>query len=289
LTILFAEIIAIASAMGWSIDSVLVRLGLRNSNIFAAMLMSYGISITCVWTYLIATTSLDFLKSPAMIYYIVSGCIQPLLARALFYEGITRIGVARAGPLRGVEPLFAAIIGVTILNEEPGLFVYLGTVLIVGSLWLISGKQQGDTTWRLVDALLPITAALISTISQALRKQALKIIPDPFVAVAMVTTVSLILLLVFALGTGRARQFRMPRQSFVYFLCAALVATVAQVLNFIALGRGQLAVIIPLLNTTPLFSVFFSALFLRNVETVNSRVIFGATLMVAGVVLITSR
>jgi drug/metabolite transporter (DMT)-like permease len=289
LTILFAEIIAIASAMGWSIDSVLVRLGLRKSNIFAAMLMSYGISITCVWTYLIATTSLDFLNSPAMIYYIVSGCIQPLLARALFYEGITRIGVARAGPLRGVEPLFAAIIGVTILNEEPGLFVYLGTVLIVGSLWLISGKQQGDTTWRLVDALLPITAALISTISQALRKQALKIIPDPFVAVAVVTTVSLILLLVFVLGTGRARQFRMPRQSFVYFLCAALVATVAQVLNFIALGRGQLAVIIPLLNTTPLFSVFFSALFLRNVETVNSRVIFGATLMVAGVVLITSR
>jgi drug/metabolite transporter (DMT)-like permease len=289
LTILFAEIIAIASAMGWSIDSVLVRLGLRKSNIFAAMLMSYGISITCVWTYLIATTSLDFLNSPAMIYYIVSGCIQPLLARALFYEGITRIGVARAGPLRGVEPLFAAIIGVTILNEEPGLFVYLGTVLIVGSLWLISGKQQGDTTWRLVDALLPITAALISTISQTLRKQALKIIPDPFVAVAVVTTVSLILLLVFVLGTGRARQFRMPRQSFVYFLCAALVATVAQVLNFIALGRGQLAVIIPLLNTTPLFSVFFSALFLRNVETVNSRVIFGATLMVAGVVLITSR
>ena len=56
-------------------------------------------------------------------------------------------------------------------------------------------------------------------------------------------------------------------------------------LNFVALGRGQLAVIIPLLNTTPLFSV----LFLRNVETVNSRIVFGAILMVGGVVLITSR
>lgn len=275
--------------MGWAVDSVLVRLGLSKSNIFAAMLMSYGISITCVWTYLIATTSLEFLKSPAMIYYIISGCIQPLLARALFYEGITRIGVARAGPLRGVEPLFAAIIAVTILNEEPGLFVYLGTILIVGSLWLISGKQQGDTKWRLVDALLPVTAALISTISQALRKQALNIIPDPFVAVAMVTTVSLILLLIFAFSTNRAEQFRMPRQSFVFFFCAALVATVAQVLNFVALGRGQLAVIIPLLNTTPLFSVLFSVLFLRKVETVNSRVVFGALLMVGGVVLITSR
>jgi uncharacterized membrane protein len=81
----------------------------------------------------------------------------------------------------------------------------------------------------------------------------------------------------------------MPRQSFAFFLSAARVATAAQVLNFVALARGQLAVIIPLLNTTPLFSVLFSVIFLRHVETVNSRVILGAAFMVGGVVLITSR
>ena len=59
--------------------------------------------------------------------------------------------------------------------------------------------------------------------------------------------------------------------------------------NFIALGRGQLSVIIPLLNTTPLFTVLFSAIFLRRIETVNLRTAGGAALMVAGVVLITSR
>jgi len=68
-----------------------------------------------------------------------------------------------------------------------------------------------------------------------------------------------------------------------------MVAVVAQILNFIALGRGQMAVIIPLLNTTPLFTVFFSLLFLRDLETINSRIIFGAILMVAGVVFITVR
>jgi drug/metabolite transporter, DME family len=284
-----AEIVAIFSAMGWAVDSVLIRFGLRKSNIFAAMLMSYGVSITCVWTYLLATTSLDFLRSPAMVYYVISGCMQPLLARALFYEGITRIGVARAGPLRGSEPLFAAVIAVTVLGETPGVLVYLGTILIVASLWLISGKQQGDTNWRLLDTVFPISAALISAVSQTLRKQALKIIPDPFVAVAMVTSVSLLLLLLFVFSTNRGHQLRMSRESLRFFLCAALMATSAQVANFIALGRGQMSVIIPLLNTTPLFTVFFSALFLRKVETVNSRIIFGATLMVAGVVLITSR
>ena len=253
------------------------------------MLVSYAVSITCVWSYLIATTSLDFLQSPAMIYYVISGCIQPLLARALYYEGITRIGVARAGPLRGVEPFFAALVAVTILNEQPGWLVYLGTTLIVGSLWLISGRQEGDTKWRLIDSAYPIGAALISTISQTLRKQALAIIPDPFVAAGVVTTVSLILLLVFVFATGRTGQFRMERRSFGFFFVAALVAVVAQIANFVALGRGQMSVIIPLLNTTPLFTVFFSLLFLRDLENINSRIIFGATLMVAGVVLITSR
>ena len=286
---LVAEITAILSAMGWASDSVLIRLGLRQSNIFAAMLMSFAVSIACMWSYLIATTSLEFLSSPAMIYFVISGCMQPLLARALFYEGITRIGVARAGPLRGTEPLFATIIGVIFLHEQPGVLVYLGTALIMGSLWLISGQHQREAKWRLIDSAFPISAALISAISQSLRKQGLEILPDPFVAVAIVTTVSLILFLVFVLTTGRAHLLQMERQGFSFFLAAALLATAAQVLNFVALGRGELSVIIPLLNTTPLFTVLLSVVFLRKMETVNQRIVFGAIVMFAGVVIITSR
>lgn len=286
---MFAEVIAILSAMGWAGDSIFVRFGLRRSNIFAAMLMSYAVSITCMWSYLIATTSLDFLRSPAMIYYVISGCLQPIFARALFYEGINRIGVARAGPLRGIEPLFAAVAAVMFLGEEPGILVFAGTVLIVASVWLITGKQEGAKSWRWIDASLPILAGLVSTISQTLRKHALKIIPDPFVAVAIVTTVSLALMLIFIVTTGRSGQLKMSRQSFGFFFCAAVVATLAQLANFMALGRGQMSVIIPLLNTTPLFTVVLSAIFLRNLETVNTRIVSGAVLMVAGVVLITSR
>jgi len=264
--------------MGWAADSVLVRFGLRKSNIFAAMLMSYAVSVSCMWAYLIATTSLEFLKSPVMIYYVISGCMQPLFARALFYQGITRIGVARAGPRRGIEPLFATAIAVAFFHEQPGWLVFLGTVLIVASLWLISGKHAGDTKWRLIDAIFPISAALISAISQSLRKQALAVIPDPFVAVAVVTTVSLILLLGFLFATGRTDQLKMDRDGFRFFLCAAVIATLAQVANFIALARGDLSVIIPLLNTTPLFTVCFSAVFLRAVENINLRIVIGAAL-----------
>jgi len=283
------EIVAIFSAMGWAGDSVLVRLGLRQSNIFAAMLVSYTVSVTCIWTYLLITTPLDFLRSPAMIYFFVSGCLQPLFARALYYEALTRIGVSRAGPLRGAEPLFATVIAVSILHEQPTVPVYVGTVLIVGSVWAISAGRSGTANWRLLDALFPLGAALVSAISQSLRKQGLNILPDPFVAAATVTSVTLTLLVTFLVVTKQTKQLHMGRDSFLFFFCAAMIALSAQISNFIALSRAEVSVIIPLLNTTPLFAVLFSSFFLRSMETITPRIIFGAILMVAGVVIITCR
>ena len=143
---MFAEVVAIFSAMGWAGDSVLVRLGLRQSNIFAAMLVSYTVSVTCIWTYLLITTPLDFLSSPAMLYFLISGCLQPLFARALYYEALTRIGVSRAGPLRAAEPFFATAIAVSILHEQPTVPVYVGTVLIVASVWAFSAGRAEPPT-----------------------------------------------------------------------------------------------------------------------------------------------
>jgi drug/metabolite transporter, DME family len=286
---MFAELVAIFSAIGWAGDSILVRLGLRKSNIFAAMLVSYTVSVTCIWTYLLMTTPLDFLRSPAMLYFLVSGCLQPLFARALYYEALTRMGVSRAGPLRGSEPLFAAAIAVAVLHEQPSVPVYMGTVLIVGSIWAISSGQSEKSNWRFLDVLFPLGAALVSAISQTLRKQGLNILPNPFVAAVTVTSVTLILFVLFLLATRRTEKLRMEGESFLFFFVAALVAITAQVSNFVAVGGADLSVIIPLLNTTPLFTVLFSSFFLRGMETITPRIIFGAILMVAGVVIITAR
>ncbi|HSF56689.1 MAG TPA: EamA family transporter, partial [Candidatus Binatia bacterium] len=104
-----------------------------------------------------------------------------------------------------------------------------------------------------------------------------------------VTSVTLMLFMIFLVVTKRTGQLRMGRQSFLFFFIVALVALLAQISNFIALSRADVSVIIPLLNTTPLFTVLFSSLFLRGMETITPRIILGAILMVAGVITITSR
>ncbi len=67
---MFAEVVAIFSAMGWSGDSVLVRLGLRKSNIFAAMLVSYTLSVTLFGlTFCLRRRSIFFARRRCRIFW----------------------------------------------------------------------------------------------------------------------------------------------------------------------------------------------------------------------------
>ena len=46
---------------------------------------------------------------------------------------------------------------------------------------------------------------------------------------------------------------------------------------------------IPLLNTTPLFSLLFSAIFLKDLEKVTVPIVLGALSLLGGALLITAR
>jgi len=216
------EIIAIISAMFWAGDAVLVSIGARTSNIVAAAFMSYAFSTLSMWTYLVLYFPLERLRSRATIYFILSGCLQPLLARILYYAGITRIGVARAGPLRGAEPLLSVTIAILFLHERPSLAVYGGAALIVASVWIVLWRSEGEARATLFDYLLPLGAALCGAVSQNLRKSGLLILPDFYAGTAVSTATSLILFSTFLLGTGRAGLAKPKRESLPFFAAAAV-------------------------------------------------------------------
>jgi uncharacterized membrane protein len=283
------EFIAVLSAMGWAGDAVLVSIGARASNVVAAAMMSYAFSAVALWLYLVLFFPLEALASKATIYFVLSGCLQPLLARILYYTGLTRIGVSRAGPLRGAEPLLSVTIAILFLHERPSLFVYGGAALIVASVWLVLWRSEGETQARFVDYLFPLGAALCGAVSQNLRKSGLLILPDPYAGTAISTSTSLVIFSVFLLATGKTGLARPRRASVPFFAVAAVVSAGAQVLNYVALNRGEVSAMVPLLNTTPLFTVLFSALFLRGIEQVTLKVVLGAILMVFGVVVIAAR
>ena len=284
------EIVPFLSAMGWAVDSILVRKGARTSSVLSAAFLSYVVTTVLMWSYVAINFPLSIVRSPAAFYFMASGTLQPLLARIFLYIGIDRLGVARAMPLRSTGPLFSVAIAVFFLQERPVIPVYLGALFIVAGGWLVLyRKDAAGSDWRFLDAIYPLLAAFLAGVSQNFRKAGLLILPNPFVAGAVTTGTSLTL---FVLYLWIKRQFSVvipSRESLPYFGPTAFVSAISQLLVFTSLNLGDVSVMIPLLNTTPLFSLLFSAIFLRDLEKVTVHIVLGALSLLGGALLITAR
>ena len=284
-----SEIWALVSAAAWAVDSILVRKGTAYSNASTAAFISFLVCVAVLVPYIFLAYPIETIFHPANFYFVISGLIQPAIVRVLFYVGIVRLGVSRAGPLRGTAPLFTMAIAFFALSERPGLFVYAGAALTVAGTWLVSHKREGEAKWRKIDLLFPLGAAVLASVSQNIRKMGLLTIDAPLVASTVSSATSFICLLVSMSLSGKMGTLKVNRASMPYYLGAAIFALLGQVCTFIALHRGQVSVVSPIINTTPLFVIGLTALFLRGEEKITKNVVIGVVLLVAGIAVITAR
>ena len=284
------EFLALTSSVAWGSEAILVRRGSRYASVALAALMGFVLSTVALWTAIWLYFPLRLLYTDATWYFIISGLIQPAIVRFMHYTGIVRLGASRAGPVRSVTPLFAIALAFTFLGERPATEVYLGSLLSVVGVWFTSSRREGESEWKAIHLAYPLGAAFLTAISQNFRKTGLLIMPNPFVATAVTITTSLVVFSLSLVVTGQLRTtFQGDRKCLPFYGTAAVVSATAQLLGYIALSEGDVSVVVPLINTNPLFIVLFSALFLRDLETINTRVAAGAVLIVTGIALITYR
>ena len=284
-----SELWAIISAGAWAADSILVRKGTAFSNPSTAALVSFVVNTAILGPYIFFQYPLEKIFQPANLFFVVSGIIQPAIVRVLFYVGIVRLGVSRAGPIRGTSPFFSVAIAFFLFQDRPGLIVYLGGILTVAGTWLVSYKRAGEAKWRPRDLLFPLGAAMLASVSQNIRKMGLNSTSEPIIAATVSTATSLFCLFGSVLFSGNVRSIQINRPCLPYYGGAAVFALIGQLCTFIALNGGQISVVAPLINTTPLFVIGLTALFLRGEEKINRSVVIGVVLLVAGIVAITGR
>ena len=283
------EIWALLSAAAWAVDSILVRKGTAFSNASTAAFVSFLVSVLFLVPYIFWQFPSEKIFHSANLYFVASGVIQPAMVRVLFYMGIIRLGVSRAGPLRGTAPLFTLALAFFVLSERPGPFVYAGAILTVLGTWLVSYRRAGEANWRTVDIMFPLGAALLASVSQNIRKMGLLTMDEPLIASTVSSTTSFLCLLVSLGVSGTLRSLKFRGGCLPYYVAAALFALVGQLFNFHALHAGEVSVVSPIINTTPLFIIAFTAVFLRGEEKITKLVVIGAIMLVAGIAVITGR
>jgi uncharacterized membrane protein len=267
---------------------MLTRKGLRTSNPATALVTSLVINIIVLWGVSLLFVPLGSLATSGIFIFVLVGLFQPGLTRFLTYKGIETLGVALTDPIRATTPLFSALFAILLLGERMTWPIFFATMVIIIGITVLSHRGGSMQRIRFLYVLYPLLASLLAGFSQILRKFGLGAVPHPFLAAAVTATSSLGVSLLTVWASGRRKEILVLNKECLYFYLAAGVAvSLGMVSIYYALDRGQVTVVIPISSTGPLFALTLSALFLRDVERVTLKIVIGASLIIAGVLLIT--
>ena len=277
-----------AAAFSFACADMGMRAGLQHTNPFVGATMSRFVGVLTLFA-LIVLSGVQFPPYGAhYLWLAVGGIFNPGLFTICFMFGIAKIGVARAAPIKGSSPLFAAFLAIIFLGERPEWYNLGGVLLVVLGIGLVSsGRTEGR--WRRIDALWPIAAAISSAVGSVFWRKGLPSFPDSLAGAFIGLLTALIITFLYTFTFMRDRIPDGIRKAWKPFLLVGIIAAIGQFCFASALQRGEVYRMIPLIQTSPLLTVIFALIFLRTVEFITWRVPAGALLTVCGAILVNLR
>jgi drug/metabolite transporter, DME family len=279
-------ILAICSALSHAVATVLIKMGLKNSDPFSAAFISLIACFTGALILLLLSLPFSQFDATCILYFAVAGITGPWIGRLLFFIGVHRVGSSIASPLQSTKPIFSAVAAMLILGEALTLPIISGTVIMVLGLAIISSDQEGGQqgrVWSKKDLLFPLTSGLSYGIGHVFRKMGLNTYPSPVMGLAVQNAAALAL---FALSAGvrRNRPARIGKdhkRPWLLFFFSGCFTLMGQLTLLLALEHGTVVIVSPLSAINPLFVFILVSLFLRRTERVTWKLFVGAMLIIA--------
>ncbi|HKI98791.1 MAG TPA: DMT family transporter [bacterium] len=291
-------LLALLGAMFFGISGLAAQQGLRHGDARHGSLISIGTTALFYWLLLpyslheahwTAATLLRFLAVFGAI-----GLLSPSVSLLLSFEGNRRLGPTVSGTIASTAPLFGAGSAVLVLGERLTPGVGLGTLGIVAGVMVLSWRRAGRRDAPLWAALFPLGAAIVRGGGHMVTKLAFEVAVAPFTAALVTYNVSFVAV-ALANRFGSARRPRIGLAAELrailhsgrrWFLLTGVLNGLALLCQFVALSRGQVVVVSPIVSTYPLFTFAFSLLF--RLERLGLRIALGVLLVVLGVVAVST-
>lgn len=281
---------ALAAALFWGTSPVLVKRGLRNSNVSAAVLLQQVGSVLVLLLIVALPSGEVPLRMPlaAAGVFVSVGLVGSFLGRTFVLKGIDEIGAAKAQSIANSAPLLTAVYAVVLLGESAAPLILVGVVLIVAGLLLITrggadGGPQGPVRYKAF--LNPLLSIVFFGFGPILKKVAILSggAPIPGALVTHVTGLVLVVLLGRMLRVDWREGIRLPGDSYVYLLLSGFFQGVGSVFTYLAVAHAPAIIVAPIWNVQPLVTFSLARLILRGDEAVTLKDGLAAVLVVAGV------
>jgi drug/metabolite transporter (DMT)-like permease len=275
---------ALGAAAGLGAAMVTTRLGLRYTTPLAGAAIgvpSTTLMFWCLDPFLLDASEFDL--AAAGIFALV-GLFFPAAVTLLTYTGNHRMGPTVTSAVSCTTPMFALSGAILFLDEPLNAGNLLGTaVIVLGMLALTWSDGARSRNWPLWAILLPFAAAAIRALAQVLTKAGLSLWSNPYAAGLIGYSVSAAVILLAARAGGAPRMH--DRRAVPWFVATGFFNGGSLFLMYLALVKGQVSTVSPIVATYPLFTLMLSVLLLRH-ERIAPRAALGAVLTVGGVILL---
>ncbi len=223
--------------------------------------------------------------------FALAGATGTALGRIAIFAGNQRVGASISSAVLSARPLFATALAVGFIGEPLSAPTAVGIAVLVLGLGVLAVAKGGDIEgWQPQDLLVPLAAAAAFAVGNVARRYGLQLgDASALEAVAINELAALVALAAFLAATGRRDVLQKPPRTYVVFAASGTITAVALLSMFTALAhpQGRVAVVDPLVATAPLFTIAFSAIWLRDLERVTKGVLAGVLLVVLGAGLVT--
>jgi len=292
---LSGEVLALVSALLWSVASVLMALGSHRLHVLPLNLIRCTVSSAFFWVLLPFYGGLEAFRtvpSSAWLWLVVSVLILLVVGDTLYFRSLNLAGVSWAMPVAGVNPLWAILLAALFVDEPLTWSLLLGALLVVAGVTLLSRPEMHSTNGQAIEPaalrkglLIALLVSLLWGAGQVTLKPATAGMHS-VVANSIRQPLAMFILLAINLRTGLWKELRhLDRRSWALILLASFVGTGVGTLFFVmaiqTLGAGRTAVIT---STSPLLAIPFSMTMLR--ERPTRWTVAGTFFTTVGVVLV---
>ena len=274
------------AALCFSIAHIFIRRGLVESNAMTGSFISLSMTAGILWLLFPFFAPFSALWTPVSLIFVAAGVFAPGIGRTLSYVGIEKIGVARSVPIANSSPIFASVFAVIFLAEVWVPQNIVGTLLVISGVIVLSAAKPAQGEWRKFDVIYPFVGAMAFGASAILRKAGLDYLNIPVMAAAVTAGSAAVFSFALLQFRGGKQALKLTQRSAAWLFTAGVFNTAATLSVFYALSHGKVVIVEPLVSSNPVLTLLFTAIFLRDLEALNLRVIVGLLLTVAGTMLV---
>lgn len=275
------HVMALSSALCAASATILIQRGLRGSTFYAGAWINVVVGVIAAWSAALLLVRFDTFPWQAVPYFALSGLIGTTGGRLFRVLAIQKVGAPVASAVNNMTPLVASGLAILLLGERVTLPIIGGTLVIVAGTILLSlsGRLVG---FRARDLLYPFIGASCFGTVQILRKLGLAS-AGPLLGATINVTAALIATTAFVAASGNLGSLRCSRRSLLYFIGGGIAENGGVFLLLLALGFGDVSVVIPLAGTAPLFVLGLAYLIPSERSKLGWRIVAGVALIVLGV------